>query len=128
MTNSLSALSSYRKVVPTVRVPGKTWKTVMDTWNSLSPLREEDRHLTTFITPFGRWWYARAPQGYASSGDGYNRRFNVILSEFERKESIRAEGDHQGNPVVEDPEPLATNSDKPHKLYGWERTASSEMA
>ena len=70
------------------RVPGKTWKTVMDAWNGYHsvPLREEDRHLTTFITPFGRFRYTRAPQGYLSSGDGYNRRFDSILSDFERKE------------------------------------------
>ena len=70
------------------RVPGRTWKTVMDAWNGYHsvPLREEDRPLTTFITPFGRYRYTRAPQGYLSSGDGYNRRFDSILSEFERKE------------------------------------------
>ena len=70
------------------RVPGKSWKTVIDAWNGYHsiPLREEDRHLTTFITPFGRWRYTRAPQGFLSSGDGYNRRFDAILSDFERKE------------------------------------------
>ncbi|KAK3732636.1 hypothetical protein QZH41_011401, partial [Actinostola sp. cb2023] len=50
------------------------------------PLRQSDRHLTTFITPFGRWQYARAPQGFLSSGDGYNRRFDAVLSNVERKE------------------------------------------
>ena len=70
------------------RVPGKTWKTVTDAWNGYHsvPLRESDKHLTTFITPFGKWRYTRAPQGYLSSGDGYNRRFNAILSDFVRKE------------------------------------------
>ena len=70
------------------RIPGNTWKTVTDAWNGYHsvPLRESDRHLTTFITPFGRWRYTRAPQGFLSSGDGYNRRFDAILSEFERKE------------------------------------------
>ena len=70
------------------RVPGNTWKTVTDAWNGYHsvPLRESDRHLTTFITPFGRWRYTRAPQGFLSSGDGYNRRFDAILSEFERNE------------------------------------------
>jgi hypothetical protein len=70
------------------RVPGHTWKTVTDAWNGYHsvPLRQEDRHLTTFITPFGRWRYARAPQGFLSSGDGYNRRLDAILSNFERKE------------------------------------------
>ena len=70
------------------RIPGNTWKTVTDAWNGYHsvPLRESDRHLTTFITPFGRWRYTRAPQGFLSSGDGYNRRFDAILSEFQRKE------------------------------------------
>ena len=70
------------------RVPQNTWKTVTDAWNGYHsvPLRESDRHLTTFITPFGRWRYTRAPQGYLSSGDGYNRRFQAILEDFPRKE------------------------------------------
>ena len=70
------------------RVPGNTWKSVTDAWNGYHsvPLRQSDRHLTTFITPFGRFRYTRAPQGFLSSGDGYNRRFQAILSDFERKE------------------------------------------
>ena len=70
------------------RVPKNSWKTVTDTWNGYHsvPLRLSDRHLTTFITPFGRWRYTRAPQGFLSSGDGYNRRFDAILSSFDRKE------------------------------------------
>ena len=61
------------------RIPSNSWKTVTDAWNGYHsvPLRESDRHLTTFITPFGRWRYTRAPQGYLSSGDGYNRRRGV---------------------------------------------------
>ena len=70
------------------RIPKDTWKTVTDAWNGYHgvPLRDSDRHLTTFITPFGRWRYTRAPQGFLSSGDGYNRRFDAVLAEFERKE------------------------------------------
>ena len=62
------------------RVPKGTWKTVSDAWNGYHsvPLRQSDRHLTTFITPFGRWRYTTAPQGFLSSGDGYNRRFDAI--------------------------------------------------
>ena len=35
------------------RVPPETWKTVNDAWNGFHsvPLKEFDRHLTTFITP-----------------------------------------------------------------------------
>ena len=70
------------------RIPKDTWKTVTDAWNGYHsvPLRESDRHLTTFITPFGRWRYTRAPQGFLSSGDGYNRRFDAVLAGFPRKE------------------------------------------
>ena len=70
------------------RVSGRTWKSVTDAWNGYHsvPLQESDRHLTTFITPFGTYRYTRAPQGYLSSGDGYNRRFDAILSSFQRKE------------------------------------------
>lgn len=70
------------------RIPKDTWKTVTDAWNGYHsvPLRASDRHLTTFITPFGRLRYTRAPQGFLSSGDGYNRRFDAVLAEFERKE------------------------------------------
>ena len=72
----------------TRRIPGMSWKTVTDAWNGYHsvPLRECDRHLTTFITPFGRYRYTRAPQGFLSSGDGYNRRFEAILADFDRKE------------------------------------------
>ncbi|KAK2563731.1 Uncharacterized protein P5673_012717 [Acropora cervicornis] len=70
------------------RIPKDTWKTVTDAWNGYHsvPLRQSDRHLTTFVTPFGLWRYTRAPQGFLSSGDGYNRRFDAVLSTFERKE------------------------------------------
>ena len=50
------------------------------------PIREEDRHLFTFITPWGLFRYKRAPQGFLSSGDGYNRRFDDIASHLIRSE------------------------------------------
>ena len=70
------------------RIPSGNWKTVTDAWNGYHsvPLRKSDRHLTTFITPFGRFRYTRAPQGFLSSGDGYNRRFAAVLEDFSRKE------------------------------------------
>ena len=70
------------------RVPRGIWKTVADAWNGYHsvPLRETDSLLATFITPFGKWRYTRAPLGFLSSGDGYNRRFDAILSDFLRKE------------------------------------------
>ena len=72
------------------RVPPNTWKTVTDAadgYHSI-PLRESDRHLTTFITTHGRFRYKRAPQGFLSSGDAFNRRFDAILADFTRKERL----------------------------------------
>lgn len=68
-------------------VPLGTVKTVFDAWNGYHsvPLRAEDRHLTTFITPWGRYRYRTAPQGYIASGDGYSRRFDEIVSDIPQK-------------------------------------------
>ena len=68
-------------------IPHNTFKTVFDCWNSyhLLPLHPDDRHLTTFITPWGRYRYRVGPQGYAATGDGYTRRFNEIVMDIQRK-------------------------------------------
>ena len=68
-------------------VPGNTKKTIFDAWNgyhsvALSP---EDRHFTTFITPWGRYRYCSAPQGYIASGDAYTARYDAIVSHIGRK-------------------------------------------
>ena len=69
------------------QIPQGTKKTVTDAWNGYHsvPLCEEDRHLTTFITPWGRYRYKVAPQGFLASGDGYTQRFDSIISNFENK-------------------------------------------
>ena len=69
------------------RVPQQTKKTVTDAWNGYHsvPICEEDRHVTTFITPWGRYRYKVAPQGFLSSGDGYNLRFDAIIADFPNK-------------------------------------------
>jgi hypothetical protein len=68
-------------------VPPHTWKSVTDAWNGFHsvPLRSEDRQFTTFITPWGRYRYKVAPQGFLASGDGYARRFDEIIADIERK-------------------------------------------
>lgn len=70
-----------------VRVPQNTIKTVTDAWNGYHsvPIREEDRHITTFITPWGRYRYRVAPQGFLASGDAYNQRFDAIIANFQNK-------------------------------------------
>ena len=69
------------------RVPQGMKKTVTDAWNGYHsvPIREEDRHITTFITPWGRYRYKVAPQGFLASGDGYNHRFDELISDFQDK-------------------------------------------
>jgi len=68
-------------------VPQGKKKTVFDAWNGYHsvPLHANDRHLTTFITPWGRYRYCTAPQGYIASGDGYSRRYDEIVSDVPRK-------------------------------------------
>ena len=68
-------------------VPHNKKKTVFDCWNGYHsvPLHKADRHLTTFITPWGRYRYNTAPQGYIASGDGYSRRFDEIISHIPDK-------------------------------------------
>ena len=48
-------------------------KTVFDCWNGYHsiPLHEDDQHLTSFISLWGRFRHKVAPQGYIASGDGY---------------------------------------------------------
>ena len=71
-------------------VPAGKIKSVLDVWNSFHsvPVREEDKHKLTFITPWGRFRYLVAPQGYLASGDGYTLRFANITEGIENKISL----------------------------------------
>ena len=42
-------------------------------------LTEEDRHLTTFITPYGRYMHCRGPMGFAATGNTYCLRGDMAL-------------------------------------------------
>ena len=68
-------------------VPHNKKKTVFDAWNGYHSIRlhEDDYHLTTFITPWGRYRYKVAPQGYIASGDGYTRRYDEIVADIQNK-------------------------------------------
>ena len=71
-------------------VPAGKKKSVLDVWNSFHavPIRAEDRDKTTFITPWGRFRYCRATQGYLAAGDGYTHRYDLITREMEDKVTI----------------------------------------
>ena len=45
------------------------------------PLEEKSQHLTTFLTPWGRYKFLRAPMGLSSTGDEYCRRHNSAIGE-----------------------------------------------
>lgn len=72
------------------QVPPGTKKTVLDAvegYHAVS-LDEESQHLTTFITPWGRYMYLRMPQGYLASGDAYTRRYDDIIKDVPCKVKI----------------------------------------
>ena len=62
-------------------VPPKTWRFSTYAWNGYHsiPLDINDRHVTTFLTPWGRMRYLVAPQGSVSSGDGYTFWYDFVI-------------------------------------------------
>ena len=46
-------------------------------------LAEEDQHITTFITPWGRFRFCRGPMGFVATGDEFCRRGDVALAGVE---------------------------------------------
>ena len=61
-------------------IPPGHWKSTTDAFNGYHSvaIRESDRPLTTFLTPWGRYRYRTTPQGYKISGDAYTHRFDKI--------------------------------------------------
>ena len=55
-------------------LPGQKYFTTLDALKGYwpIPLSEEAQPLTTFITPWGRYMFCRAPMGLSSTGDKYN--------------------------------------------------------
>ena len=72
------------------KVPHNMRKSTFDAWNGYHSIALDpaDRHLTTFITPWGRYRYCVCPQGYISSGDAYTRRFDEIISDIDHKTKV----------------------------------------
>ena len=74
--------ASLRQTHPTMppfqkamSIPPGHWKSTTDAFNGYHSvaIREFDRHLTTFLTPWGRYRYRTTPQGYKASGDAYTQ-------------------------------------------------------
>ena len=66
-------------------IPGNKVKTVLDNWHGYHsvPIHPADRHLTTFLTPYGRYRYRTTPQGFISAGDGYTQRMDLIVDDID---------------------------------------------
>ena len=46
------------------------------------PLHEDSQHLTTFVTPWGRFKFLRGTMGLNATGDEYNRRSDEAVGGF----------------------------------------------
>merc|ERR1712082_427555 len=68
-------------------VPPKTWRYTSDAWNGYHsvPVDPRDRHVTTFITPWGRLWYTGGPQGHVVTGDAFNSWYDGVIRDLPRK-------------------------------------------
>ena len=73
---SMTPFNAVRSIDPTARY-FSTMDALCGYWQI--PLAEEDRPLTTFITPYGRYRYCRSPMGFSASGDEYCRRGDLAL-------------------------------------------------
>ena len=86
--NAISLRQTHATVKPfdlAVRVPPNAIMSKFDCWNGYHsvPVDERDVHYLQFITPWGRYRYKKAPQGYISSGDVYNFKTDEILVDVE---------------------------------------------
>ena len=66
-------------------IPSNKIKSTVDCWHGYHsvPIHPADRHLTTFLTPSGRYRYKTTPQGLISAGDGYTHRKSEIMAAFD---------------------------------------------
>ena len=88
--NQYSSRQTHHTMSPfhqATSIPGGVKKTVLDAWNGYHSvyLDPSCRDLTTFITPWGRYRYKTAPQGYLAAGDAYTERFDRIITDIPNK-------------------------------------------
>ena len=71
-----------------ISVPPGTWRTCLDAWNGFHsiPLEEDQRHLCTFVTEWGKYRYKSLPQGFLAATDGYTERYDFITKDISRME------------------------------------------
>ena len=88
--NSATVRQTHYTELPFSQAMGikpRTWRFTTDAWNGYHsvPLDARDRHITMFITSWGRMRYRVAPQGSISSGDGFTYWFDNVIRHLLRK-------------------------------------------
>lgn len=83
-------LQSPAEVIADINGQDAKFFTVMDAEKGYHqcPLDEESQDLTTFITPYGRYKYVRAPYGVCTISDHYNRRMYEAFEDIKRHKRI----------------------------------------
>ena len=68
-----------------VGIPGGTYKTILDAYEGYHsvPVSPEQTHYLQFLSPWGRYQYRTSPQGFLAAGDGYTRRYDEIVKDFQ---------------------------------------------
>ena len=71
-------------------IPPNTWRYTTDAWNRYHsvPLDERDRHITAFLTLWGRMRFYVDPQGSFSSGDGFTFWYDTLIHNLLRKKKF----------------------------------------
>lgn len=69
-------------------VPEGMRKSTYDVWHGYHSLQlqESDKHLTSFVTPWGCYRYRTTPQGFKAAGDGYTDRMDRLLQHISRQQ------------------------------------------
>ena len=72
-------------------VPADKYKSTLDCVDGYHgiELAEEDRHMTTFATEWGKYRYRRAPQGWLSSGNSYGRSTDDVMEDCPSNPDVR---------------------------------------
>ena len=81
---------SVLETIQKIQANDAQYFTTFDAWKGYHQIEldEESKLLTTFITPFGRFYYNRAPFGINSISEHYNRRMTEELHGLDNTKKI----------------------------------------
>ena len=75
---------SVLEVIQNIQADPASLFSTFDAWKGYHQieLAQESKNLTTFLTSFGRFCYKRAPFGFNSISEHYNRRITKITKHY----------------------------------------------